>query len=120
MTVEILRKLSRILWKVLLYILIVTLYYLKIFFVVLNNADLATLERTTKSLVEKSLVHSNNSKLVDSMSNLLLTDIETKRFERTGLLVDWVAELEIEIIGNSPNVQVIKLINVMLPANSIL
>lgn len=75
---------------------------------VLGKTDLGALERTTKCLVEHSLQKGNNSYLVDAMSKLLLTDVESKRFERTGLLVDWIAELEMEIIGTLPDVQVIQ------------
>ncbi|GLV44448.1 Integrator 1 [Carabus blaptoides fortunei] len=72
---------------------------------VLKKTDLVSLERTTKTLVEKSLERSDNVGIVNAMCKLLLTDVESNKFERTGLLVDWIAELEMEIIGTLPDLQ---------------
>lgn len=74
---------------------------------VLKNTDLVSLERATKQLVDQNLEETNNRTLVEAMSKLLLSDVEAKQFERTGLLVDWLAELEMEIISSNPELQVI-------------
>lgn len=74
---------------------------------ILEKTDLVSLERTTKYLVEKNIKNSSNEDLVEAMSKILLSDVDKKNFEKTGLFVDWLAELEMEIIGNSPELQVI-------------
>lgn len=71
---------------------------------VLDKTELVSLERATKRLVERNLRRDDGG-LVEAMSRMLICDAESGRFDRTGLFVDWLAELEMEIIGSFPESQ---------------
>lgn len=88
-----------------------------IFLAVLQQSPILKLERTGQLLLDEGLKLHNTEKLVEAMGRLLLQDTtgcpaqtdstsSVARPERTGLLIDWLASVEPELIGSCTSLQV--------------
>ncbi|XP_015601368.1 integrator complex subunit 1 isoform X2 [Cephus cinctus] len=73
---------------------------------ILENMDSLNLERVGRKLLDVSLKQQKNDVLVEAMAKLLVSDSnEGVVKHRTGLLIDWLASVEPELIGTCPNLQ---------------
>ncbi|PNF16802.1 hypothetical protein B7P43_G18054 [Cryptotermes secundus] len=83
---------------------------------VLQQSPILKLERTGQLLLDEGLKLHNTEKLVEAMGRLLLQDTtgfpaqtdsisSVARPERTGLLIDWLASFEPELIGSCTSLQ---------------
>jgi hypothetical protein len=92
-----------------------------IFLSVLQQSPILKLERTGQLLLDEGLKLHRTDKLVEAMGRLLLQDTtgsplqtdsmsviqsHVARPERTGLLIDWLASVEPELIGSCTSLQV--------------
>jgi hypothetical protein len=96
-------------------------YYFVIFLLALQQSPILKLERTGQLLLDEGLKLRYTEKLVEAMGRLLLQDTtgsptqidnmssvqsHVARPERTGLLIDWLASVEPELIGSCTSLQV--------------
>jgi hypothetical protein len=88
-----------------------------IFLSVLQQSPILKLERTGQLLLDEGLKLHHTEKLVEAMGRLLLQDTtgcpaqtdstsSVARPEQTGLLIDWLASVEPELIGSCTPLQV--------------
>jgi hypothetical protein len=88
-----------------------------VFLPVLQQSLILKLERTGQLLLDEGLKLHNTEKLVEAMGRLLLQDTtgcpaltsstaSVARPERTGLLIDWLASVEPELVGSCTSLQV--------------
>lgn len=97
------------------------MYYFVIFLLVLQQSPILKLERNGQLLLDEGLKLHHTEKLVEAMGRLLLQDTtgsstqidnmassesRLARPERTGLLIDWLASVEPELIGSCTSLQV--------------
>ncbi|XP_012280876.1 integrator complex subunit 1 [Orussus abietinus] len=74
---------------------------------ILENTDLVNLEGVGRKLLDVCLKQQKNDVLVEAMAKLLLSDSnECVVKPRTGLLIDWLASVEPELIGICPSLQI--------------
>lgn len=81
--------------------------FFPIFVSVLRNADALTLEKMGRKMLEQGVHVHNNAVLIEAIAQRLI-DIKNERhlnFNPGGLLVDWLASIEPELIGSSPDLQ---------------
>jgi len=89
-----------------------------LFLPVLQQTPILKLERTGQLLLDEGLKLHHTEKLVEAISTLLIQDTtesptqtdsatHVARPDRTGLLTDWLASLEPEVIGSCTSLQVI-------------
>lgn len=89
-----------------------------LFLLVLQQTPILKLERTGQLLLDEGLKLHHTEKLVEAISTLLIQDttesptqtdsaLHVARPDRTGLLTDWLASLEPEVIGSCTSLQVI-------------
>lgn len=89
--------------------------------IALQQSPVLKLERTGRILLDEGLKLRHTKKLVEAMGRLLLEDTtgspsqvhnmpsvesHVPRPERTGLLIDWLASVEPELIGSCTSLQV--------------
>lgn len=73
---------------------------------ILENTDPVNLERVGRKLLDLCLKQQKNDVLVEAMAKLLVSDSNEGALKpRTGLLIDWLASVEPELIGICPNLQ---------------
>lgn len=73
---------------------------------ILGKTDQLNLERVGRKLLDKCLKQQNNDVLVEAMAKLLVSDSNEGVIKpRTGLLIDWLASVEPELIGTCTNLQ---------------
>lgn len=73
---------------------------------VLESTDTMSLEVVGRKMVDVCLRQQKNDQLVEAMASLLVTDSNEELVRpRTGLLIDWLASVEPELIGTCPNLQ---------------
>ncbi|KAF7414832.1 hypothetical protein HZH68_003321 [Vespula germanica] len=73
---------------------------------ILENTDTVNLEGVGRKLLDISLKQQKNDVLIEAMTRLLITDSnEGIVRSRTGLLIDWLASVEPELIDTCPNLQ---------------
>jgi len=73
---------------------------------ILESTDSMNLESVGRKLLDISLKQQKNDVLVESMAKLLVSDSNEGALKpRTGLLIDWLASVEPELIGICPNLQ---------------
>lgn len=73
---------------------------------ILENTDPVNLEGVGRKLLDLCLKRQKNDVLVEAMAKLLVSDNnEVTLKPRTGLLIDWLASVEPELIGTCPNLQ---------------
>jgi len=73
---------------------------------ILENTDSMNLESVGRKLLDISLKQQKNDVLVETMAKLLVSDSNESALKpRTGLLIDWLASVEPELIGTCPNLQ---------------
>ncbi|XP_044017877.1 integrator complex subunit 1 isoform X2 [Aphidius gifuensis] len=73
---------------------------------ILENTDSINLENIGRKLLDTCLKEQKNDILVESMVKLLVSDSNDDLVKpRTGLLIDWLASVEPELIGICPNLQ---------------
>jgi len=73
---------------------------------ILENTDSMNLESVGRKLLDISLKQQKNDILVETMAKLLVSDSNESALKpRTGLLIDWLASVEPELIGTCPNLQ---------------
>ncbi|XP_072761874.1 integrator complex subunit 1 [Anoplolepis gracilipes] len=73
---------------------------------ILENTDPVNLESVGRKLLDLCLKQQKNDALVEAMAKLLLSDSNEGALKpRTGLLIDWLASVEPELIGICPNLQ---------------
>lgn len=74
---------------------------------ILENSDPLDLENVGRRLLDVCMNQQRNDVLVESMARLLVADSEQGSIKpRTGLLIDWLASVEPELIGTCPNLQI--------------
>ncbi|XP_014230547.1 integrator complex subunit 1 [Trichogramma pretiosum] len=74
---------------------------------ILETADLQELECVGSKLLDVCMEKNRNDVLIQSITNLLIADNEQCMIKpRTGLLIDWLASMEPELIGTCPNLQI--------------
>lgn len=74
---------------------------------ILESVDLHDLEKVGNNLLDICIKQQKNDVLVEAMAKLLVTDCEQGTIKpRTGLLLDWLASMEPELIGTCPNLQI--------------
>lgn len=77
---------------------------------ILENTDPLNLESVGRMLLDVCLKQQKNDALVEAMARLLVYDSNEGLVKpRTGLLIDWLASVEPELIGTCPNLQMILL-----------
>lgn len=73
---------------------------------ILENTDPVNLEGVGRKLLDLCLKEQKNDDLVEAMAKLLLSDSNERTLKpRMGLLIDWLASVEPELIGTCPNLQ---------------
>ncbi|XP_014218982.1 integrator complex subunit 1 [Copidosoma floridanum] len=72
---------------------------------ILENAEPDKLENVGSRLLDLCMQQQRNDALVEAMAKLLVTDSEQGIKPRTGLLIDWLASVEPELIGTCPDLQ---------------
>jgi len=73
---------------------------------ILESTDSMNLESVGRKLLDISLKQQKNDVLVETMAKLLVSDSNESALKpRTGLLIDWLASVEPELIGTCPNLQ---------------
>lgn len=73
---------------------------------ILENTDDLNLEEVGRKLLDVCLRQQKNDALVEAMEKLLISDSNEKNVKpRTGLLLDWLASVEPELIGTCRNLQ---------------
>lgn len=73
---------------------------------ILENTDPLNLEGVGRMLLDICLKQQRNDALVEAMAKLLVSDSNDGVVKpRTGLLIDWLASVEPELIGICPNLQ---------------
>lgn len=73
---------------------------------ILESTDPVNLESVGRKLLDISLKQQKNDVLVEAMAKLLVSDSNEGALKpRTGLLIDWLASVEPELIGTCPNLQ---------------
>ncbi|KAK0167256.1 hypothetical protein PV327_004680 [Microctonus hyperodae] len=73
---------------------------------ILENTDSINLESVGGTLLDICLKEQKNDVLVEAMANLLVSDSNEGLVKpRTGLLIDWMASIEPELIGVCPTLQ---------------
>ncbi|XP_011642756.1 integrator complex subunit 1 isoform X2 [Pogonomyrmex barbatus] len=73
---------------------------------ILENTDPVNLEGVGRRLLDLCLKQQKNDDLVEAMARLLVSDSNEGALKpRTGLLIDWLASVEPELIGICPNLQ---------------
>ncbi|OXU26086.1 hypothetical protein TSAR_012850 [Trichomalopsis sarcophagae] len=74
---------------------------------ILENTDPLDLENVGRRLLDICMNQQRNDVLVESMARLLVADSEQGSIKpRTGLLIDWLASVEPELIDTCPNLQI--------------
>lgn len=74
---------------------------------ILESVDLLDLEKVGNSLLDICIKQQKNDVLVETMAKLLISDCEQGTIKpRTGLLIDWLASMEPELIETCPNLQI--------------
>ncbi|XP_025155435.1 integrator complex subunit 1 isoform X3 [Harpegnathos saltator] len=72
----------------------------------LESTDPVNLEDVGRRLLDLCLKQQKNDVLVEAMAKLLVSDSNEGALKpRTGLLIDWLASVEPELIGTCPNLQ---------------
>ena len=73
---------------------------------ILENTDPLNLEGIGRMLLDMCLKQQKNDVLVEAMAQILVSDSNEGLVKpRTGLLIDWLASVEPELIGTCPNLQ---------------
>ncbi|XP_008559998.1 integrator complex subunit 1 [Microplitis demolitor] len=73
---------------------------------ILENTDPVNLESVGRTLLDILLKNANNNILVNAMAQSLVSDSDEGLIKpRTGLLIDWLASIEPELIGVCPILQ---------------
>ncbi|KAG5319212.1 INT1 protein, partial [Pseudoatta argentina] len=73
---------------------------------ILENTDPVNLEGVGRKLLDVCLKQQKNDDLVEAMARLLVSDSNEDALKpRMGLLIDWLASVEPELIGICPNLQ---------------
>lgn len=73
---------------------------------ILEGTDSVNLESVGRKLLDVCLKQQKNDVLVEAMAKLLVGDSNEGILKpRTGLLIDWLASVEPELIGTCPNLQ---------------
>jgi integrator complex subunit 1 len=73
---------------------------------VLEHADALELENVGRRLLDVCMKRQRSEALVEAMARLLVADSEQGSIKpRTGLLIDWLASVEPELIGTCPSLQ---------------
>lgn len=73
---------------------------------ILESTDPVNLEPVGRKLLDICHKQQKNDVLIEAMARLLVSDSnEGVRRPRTGLLIDWLASVEPELIGTCPNLQ---------------
>ncbi|XP_012235506.1 integrator complex subunit 1 [Linepithema humile] len=73
---------------------------------ILEGTDPVNLEGVGRRLLDLCLKQQKNDVLVEAMAKLLVSDSNEDALKpRTGLLIDWLASVEPELIGICPNLQ---------------
>jgi len=73
---------------------------------ILESTDPVNLESVGRKLLDVCLKQQKNDELVEAMARLLVSDSNEDALKpRMGLLIDWLASVEPELIGICPNLQ---------------